>query len=570
MVAGVLASALLAGGTAKAQIFDPEEITELFLTWAVNPDFTGPRAYIKTDRLIRQTGPQTAAFISGEAQFVLADGSIGRVWRDQIIPFFDEWDTDQDGWRDVVEAEYQSQVGPTPAGTDWAFDSFYHPPQQQFPPDVFWTLLANGTRLPVAPEGSSAATVVLPFAGNSVRLSSAPYSPLPRPFSLFDYSTSFFVPTPIGGGLINAVAVYHWNKEYIGPSGGAALEREILPTNAFTSYSIQFPVVTNPLQTSSAPLTHLIVPNGAITQPPYYAPTWLMRKVETFIQTNAGFEEQGWEDGRLKFDPALVNYFTTDNLATGGLANVNTDQFTVRVLDEDGEIIWPLIGTGFVYPVNQSTFPLVLGQLYGTPGIGGLPTSPLAINGEMVLFYERNVTAPPTGGDLSTVEVRIPVRLAQSYLSWKNLFFGGADSLNPAISGPNADPDGDGVVNQDEFDNGTNPKIPEFAPLFIQFVQVPAPSAPPEGGLAFSAGAESQLEIRYEKQGSELSKVNNTTEFFIESTLDFVDWGTIEDSDPDWTVVDDPDAIVATYTGTEPLSSRMFFRMRTVPEPVEE
>lgn len=463
----VLATGLVGGGSANAQIFDPEEVTELFLTWAVNPDFPGPRAYIRTDRLIRQTGPASATFVQGEAQFVLADGAVGSVWRDQIIPFFDEWDTDQDGWRDVVEQEYQNQVGLTPAGTEWAFDPFYHPPAQQTPADVFWTILANGTRLPVRPDGSSPATVVLPFAGSSVLLASAPASPLPRPFSLFDYSTSFFVSVPGGSGFLNGLAVYHWNREYFGPSEGAQMEREILPSN---QYQIQFPVVTNPATVSGTFLNHLTVPNGTLVALGQRRPTWIMRRVETFVASNRPFEEQRWENGRLVFDPVLVNYFTTDNIVTSGYGNANTDQVTLRILDDAGEIIWPFIGTGFVLPVAQDTFPLVFGDLYGTPGLGGLPTSPLAINGEMVLLYERNVTAPATGGDVSTVELRIPVRLAQSYQSWRNLFFAGANIDNVAFSGPQADPDGDGIDNQGEFDGGTNPTVPDFGPQFLALI----------------------------------------------------------------------------------------------------
>lgn len=65
-----------------------------------------------------------------------------------------------------------------------------------------------------------------------------------------------------------------------------------------------------------------------------------------------------------------------------------------------------------------------------------------------------------------------------TYEQWKNGEFTAPANTNPAISGPNADPDGDGFTNAEEFVFGKDPEDPNSKPVFS-----PAP-----GGVPFTVG----------------------------------------------------------------------------------
>jgi hypothetical protein len=161
----------------NAQMTDPGGITQFWADWMVRPSTTGPRFYVRTERDILQTSPTAASFQRGSSEFILADGGVGRIWLNQYSGFFEEWDTDKDGFRDIVEINAKPRSNETdplsiPTGVT---------------ADVYWTSLADGRLLPVNRTGSFPAGVVRPYSGGNVKLTAAPGdSQLRLPLSFFD------------------------------------------------------------------------------------------------------------------------------------------------------------------------------------------------------------------------------------------------------------------------------------------------------------------------------------------------------------------------------------------------
>lgn len=77
--------------------------------------------------------------------------------------------------------------------------------------------------------------------------------------------------------------------------------------------------------------------------------------------------------------------------------------------------------------------------------------------------YWVRVTTEAGSADSVTAVVTVNAS-ADPYSAWKAAQFSPADVMNPAISGPDADPDGDGSSNNREFAYGTLPTLPEPEP----------------------------------------------------------------------------------------------------------
>ena len=86
------------------------------------------------------------------------------------------------------------------------------------------------------------------------------------------------------------------------------------------------------------------------------------------------------------------------------------------------------------------------------------------VNGYARIDYVRRSVATMSGGTDS-----LP-----AYTVWAGNSFSPAQLMNPAISGPNADPDGDGVGNYAEFLAGTDPLN---AASYLKLNLTPAPGA---------------------------------------------------------------------------------------------
>ncbi len=121
--------------------------------------------------------------------------------------------------------------------------------------------------------------------------------------------------------------------------------------------------------------------------------------------------------------------------------------------------------------VNTTTHPLQ--AFAGTTSIGHDPISPADrfFNGSLdeIAIFDQALT-----------EAQIRQIISPPWLEWQTLHFTAAEILDPAISGPTADPDGDGLSNVLEYGTGTPPRSSSATPL----------ATAPAGGL---------LTVRYTK-----------------------------------------------------------------------
>ncbi len=438
----VFASSLV---PAHAQLTDPVDITQFWFDWMLSPAASGPRFILSTEREILQTGPTSAAFQRGKTELVVADGAVGRVWRDQIIPFFEEWDTDQDGWRDIVELTANPPSDP--------LDPFSVPTNIE--PDVFWLQLADGTEIPVNLSGSNPSSLVRPFSSPNIKLSAGPAaSQFPRPLSFYDYSTQFFITnTSSPSPQLYSLSLYGYDQQYPNPSDVGAMEKDLVPG----AYQVSFPTLNNPYQIAGLSSAHSMVPNGAFTIG-VKKPTWLLRFVETFENINEAPVPQKWVNGRLRLDPNIASLYRWDDIVRAGLASPAGDRMALWIEDDNNNLIWPPIGGSAELSVGNPqatlTFPGLL------PAISpGNPAPPIPITGFLVFRYTRN-NLSSNAGDVATVFLRVPVEFVRGYASWRISMFPGAPGSDDSISGPNADPDGDGLTNQQEYEAGSDPTKP--------------------------------------------------------------------------------------------------------------
>jgi cyclophilin family peptidyl-prolyl cis-trans isomerase len=97
-----------------------------------------------------------------------------------------------------------------------------------------------------------------------------------------------------------------------------------------------------------------------------------------------------------------------------------------------------------------------------TPPDPALATA--SLDGQNILFTpngtttgETSITIKATDSVGNEVVGTIPIFIADTFESWKNNNFSGDDLLDPQISGPNADPNNDGISNLQAFAQGLGP-----------------------------------------------------------------------------------------------------------------
>lgn len=423
--------------------------TRLWNDWIMSPEVTGSRLFLKSERVILQSSASNASFQKGSFDMVLADGAVKKVWRDQVIPYYDEWDSDKDGWRDVVEGAAEPPTDPS--------DPLAPYPEAE--PDVYWTRLANGTFLPVDVSGLVTSTLVRPFSAPNVTLSAIPGgSTFARSQAWNDYSTQFYIINPASLSYeLFGISLYNIRKEYPNPGDVARMERDILPG----SYAVEFPVIPNQYIRNGIAVGHTIVPNGSLSIGTYKKPTWLVKTAETIERLDRPPVPQSWVNGRLRFDPDRSTTFKWDDIVEGGFANPYKDELTISIQDDNGDIIWPPTGGEVVSTLTNpqatllcpSVLPIWFGQNYAKASVQQ------SRNGFLVLKYRRNAVGGPIA-DLSSVTLRVPVEMKRSFTTFRKVAFPGIDSDNDSVSGPNADPDMDGLTNLEEFEQGGNPRLP--------------------------------------------------------------------------------------------------------------
>ncbi len=443
------------GLTAGASAQDPTSV-DLWREWMSvlqreASQTNGPRLYLMTDREVLQTSPSTAAFQSGSYRMVLADGSVPDV------------DGDVDGYTDVFEDNHDRFSN----RNDPASIPRTGPPAlDPLPTDAFSILIADGSILGIADstlDADTRASTVRPGSGSAVRVIGAPYSSFERPAAFRDFSSTFYYYYVVAGQTTGEyreypLSLYHLQKDFPNPADGNAFET----TMKQGIYTVEFPTVVNPpIGKASIQVGHRLVPNGSLTVG-LKKPTWLIRSLKSIEKPNALPVEQKWVNGRLKFDPYLPLTLTWDNIVAGGLAST-ADYIEVSLEDE------ALGRVSYTFRKNASTSELALNLRDSTYLIYGTirktleqRTFPLKVNGHIVMKYFRYANRQ-TSADLSSVTVRVPIEMYTSYASWRQEVFTLGSSTNDSISGPNADPDGDGITNQQEFDQGLDPLVSKMS-----------------------------------------------------------------------------------------------------------
>ena len=441
-------------GTSLGQFLVVPKGVSLWREWMSNiqkepSQTTGLRLYLTTEREILQTGPQTAQFQNGRYSFMLADGIVA------------DTDGDLDGYTDVFEDNYPLPNPDRDDITRIPLDQDGNPtiPQDASFPPYPLILLANGDLIRIASSTTFAdqGTVIDPKRGNQVvRMIGAPPSTMQRSMYFNDYSGEFYYVDPnTGYSRQFPLSLYYIEREFPNPQDASAMEREIV----YGQYQVEYPTIFNrPYGRAGISVNHYLVPNGALTQG-LKKPTWIIRSLSNDEKLGKPPITQSWVNGRLKFDPYLPVSITWDSLE--GLASA-LDFIELRVFDEDGVQISYTSRMGanrLGVNINmESPMRLIYGDIrdfLGTPG------PPLAFDGEIEMRYYR-LANQQARADLSSVTVRVPIRLEVSYASWRLDMFP-QSFANDSIAGPNADPDGDGFTNLQEYEQGTDPTSPKIA-----------------------------------------------------------------------------------------------------------
>ncbi len=166
------------------------------------------------------------------------------------------------------------------------------------------------------------------------------------------------------------------------------------------------------------------------------------------------------------------------------------------------------------------------GASFTTPALGTTTT------------YWVRITNAAGSVDSSTVTVTVN-GAADPFTAWRNAQFSAADAVNDAVSGPTADPDGDGLTNTQEYVFGTLPGQPDTAALTVAAGQSP-PAVSFTALAATGAGYEGRTRL-----------------YTLESTTDLAG-GT-------WAAVADFTGITGagqTVTYTPPAGVRTFLRLK--------
>jgi len=317
--------------------------------------------------------------------------------------------------------------------------------------------LEDGTRIGVSDTikaVNTQATYVAPQSGVNVRATSAPASAFIRPVAFTDYSSQFYyyyqaTGQTIGSYLTFPLSLYALRKDYPNPQDCNDLETTIVPG----VYNVEFPTIQNPpYGKATMSVAHRMVPDGTLTIGTYHTPTWLIRSLTSAVSSGSAPVTQSWVNGRLTFDPYLPATINWDSLSEFATAS---DYITIRLEDDagNGTTLGRQRANIASLSFDASTW-MNLIPAYGTLK-SRLGNAPLSVSGHIVMQFSRYANGQ-TSADLSTVTLRVPVQLTESYASWRQAWFPNTIG-NASISGPAADPDGDGLTNQQEYEQGSNP-----------------------------------------------------------------------------------------------------------------
>lgn len=194
----------------------------------------------------------------------------------------------------------------------------------------------------------------------------------------------------------------------------------------------------------------------------------------------AAFNDSSWPSGRaqlgygdgdevtvVRFGPnAATKYVTTYFRRTFTASNVaSISELTLRVMRDDGAVVY--LNGAEVFRSNMPEGEITF-STRASAVVGGADESAfsdkqvdpsLLVEGSNLLaveIHQSNVDSSDISFELELIGLVAPVD--DPYSAWKARYFNAAELSNPSISGDQADPDGDGQTNAQEFSAGTNPR----------------------------------------------------------------------------------------------------------------
>ena len=129
------------------------------------------------------------------------------------------------------------------------------------------------------------------------------------------------------------------------------------------------------------------------------------------------------------------------------------------------------------------------------------------------------------------------------YQAWRAKYFSTSELADPAVSGDDADPDGDGIPNLIEYASGTNPRVPNEAPKLV--ASLSASGGGPSLVVSFR-----RLLLAYE------------LDYNLEASPDLQSWSPVTGEVDEASLNADGTVTTSVHAGSPADSSSRFFRLR--------
>ncbi|MEI6655560.1 MAG: thrombospondin type 3 repeat-containing protein [Verrucomicrobiota bacterium] len=374
----------------------------------------------------------------------------------------------------------------------------------------------------------TAAATIEPSRPDLVYLYSAPPSGLPRPLNLFadDCWVAYY---NIMSEVIKEYDItrYSYGRDY---TQRDVMDKEIVPG----LYQYSFPSLHRPIVPVIIPVVYHDIPEGS----KLYG-----RVRQGFRYLTINGEGMRWApDGFVELDPRVVNTFKWEgNTETVIVPRADTMYFSILRLTDapQGDPTRPAVPAT---PFISTLFPgfaapgasriLLTNALQNTfkmpPGMIRVTSPPT--EGCMEVTLLRSLATSTICSDLSQRRYQCPVRFINTYAGWAAFIFPFGTPASARL--PDADPDGDGFTNYQEWLAGTNPMLATShpAPPSLAFVQGRASHSTSTAAAGFWETKVTKADVS--------PKITYSYEF----STDMQNWSPVvgDDSDPNWHLIETP------------------------------